>query len=127
MSETLKIKWGRLERILEDLCDRIVNITLTTHELTFMSTALTWQNNLAAPGRGEESVSAVSFNEIEAEFLLNAKRVKSENMVIRALAHEAAHILLKDPSHGTLFKEKWKELRKIIKEKYYETLEDTDK
>ena len=124
----LKIKWIRLEKILEELCDnRIVSITLTTHELTYMSQALTWQNNLPGPGIGEESISAVSFNEMEANFFLDGRRVKSEDMVIKALAHEVAHVILNDASHNTNFKKKWKEVRKEINKRYFKNEEDTDK
>ena len=127
MSDVSKIRWVRLEKILEDLCGRFTSITLTTHELEFMSSAITWQKNLQGPGEGEESVSAVSFNDMEAEFLLDARRVKSIDMVIRALAHELTHVVLKDPSHDSEFNSKWKELRRTIKQRYYENIEDTDK
>jgi hypothetical protein len=105
----IKIKWHRLQIILERLCKRKIDITLTTHSFTSTSP-------------DEVSMSACVYNKKSANFLLNAYEIKSLFMVQNALAHETAHILLKHKvypgKHDEEFNKKWKEVLTIIKKEY---------
>jgi hypothetical protein len=102
-----KIKWTRLEAILYTICERPCFITLTTHK--FYKT-------------DEQAISSVVFNPSNAEFLLNAHLVKTLDKTIKALAHEAAHVVQGDALHNESFNQIWKDLEDKIKKEYYEYL-----
>jgi hypothetical protein len=98
----MKIKWIRLRNICKELTKREVEITLSTSK------------NLANVN------SAVSFNNIGAKIILNAEQCKKLETVIKAIAHEVAHIQNGDNSHTNEFFNLWHSIEKNIIIKYKE-------
>ena len=97
------IKWKRLTHILEKICERPTFITLTNHDFS---------------GGHGDAISAVVFNTEHAEILINSHEAKSLTKVIRALAHEAAHVVLGNANHNKVFNKKWNSLTNLIEEEY---------
>ncbi len=63
--------------------------------------------------------------DIEVNIAINLNKVKSDTMVISAIAHELTHIVLDDYHHPEDFQEKWRSIESEIR-LFYEggTLDD---
>ena len=103
-SNNTEILWITLKKVCEITCGMPVNIMLTT-EL---------DQNLN---------SATIFNGNEATILLNASYCKSENMIFKCVAHEAAHILEGNSVEGNSWKEREQALYGRIEDEYVMAME----
>jgi len=101
----LSINWEHLIIILRDITNRpFVHITLTTHDFS----------------EGDDAIASVIFDEIRVDFFLNAIECGDLYGVIKALAHEAAHVVLNNIEHNGSFFRKWSEVERIMYEMYSE-------
>jgi len=96
-----KIKLQKLKTIVEKITSRKVNITYTTMF-----------------EQGDNRKAVVTFNNIEANIVINSSNIKSVEDIIDAVAHETAHIILGTNEHSKRFLAKWNELFAEIKSKY---------
>jgi len=99
MTVKLSIRWIRLKKICEELCGREVHI----HSSTEMP---------------DDHVAGCEFNDDVADIILNMKLTKSEDMVIKAIAHEMVHILNNNNKHNIMFDKEWLEMENTIRSKY---------
>lgn len=90
------IKWKRLKKISEKIAGRQVNI----HGTTTLNNGI-----LAATDMGEDIINIA----------INLNKIKSDNMVIEAIAHELAHICNASQQHDNEFHSKRQELEGYIK------------
>lgn len=93
------ILWKKLTTICEGIVDRKVNITLSTMV----------ENDLN---------SIVSFNDDEVDIFLNALYCKGEPMVIKAIAHELAHVAMNNSNHSNLWEDMVNALYGKIRDEY---------
>jgi hypothetical protein len=93
------MKWVRLKRICEGILKRKVEIN------------------------GSTSINGIKAGLVDdgntAEILINLNLLKKEDDIIKGIAHELAHSILFSDVEDKLHKEKWEELEKIIRFKYY--------
>jgi hypothetical protein len=93
------IKWIRLKNICEKLCERPVHI----HASTDVS---------------HNYIAGCEFNSHNVNIILNMENTKSDDLVIKALAHEVCHVLENNKRHGDDFDIKWLKLEQEIREGY---------
>lgn len=95
------IKWARLNHIAEQVVARKVTINLSTSQSICNFKAL------------------AEFNDSFANIFLNGNECESDNMVIKAISHELAHVVLRSEQHGSEHSGKWDEINKEIREWYF--------
>jgi len=66
-------------------------------------------------------ISAIVSNPFRADILIFANKCKNDEMIIKAIAHELAHVLAKTTGHGKRFQNKWDETEKLLSKRYYST------
>lgn len=93
------IKWIRLQEICEFIVGRPVDITLSTMVV-------------------EDVIAMSSFNNKYVHIVLNAKKCKGGKKILKALAHELAHVSLGDNTHGGKFNQEWEEIEKRLTSQY---------
>jgi len=94
-----------LKKICEEFINREVEITYSTY--SFLDERL------------REFISAIVYNPSHADIAIFAHKCKDDKMVLKAIAHELAHVLANTIKHGKKFQNKWVETEKSLSEKYY--------
>ena len=93
------MKWVKLKKICEDIIKRKVDIS------------------------GSTSINGIKAGLVDdgnkAEILINFNLLKKDDAVIEGVAHELAHSILFSDKEDAEHKEKWEELEKTIKFRYY--------
>ncbi len=99
MAMAQRIKWRRLKRLAEAAISRTVAIHCST-EIPI------------------ELRAAADIYAEHMDIVLNLQHVKSEEDVIRAVAHELAHAIENSERHGEAFDRAWAKLYDKLREDY---------
>jgi len=95
----MKIKWIRLLKVVKEMVAQEVTITLSTSDQL------------------KGLMSAVRFTKDNADIILSSS-CKSVTQVLKATAHEVAHIIQNNDKHDEKFYTLWEETEEKIVKKY---------
>lgn len=93
------VKWVRIKKICEEMCGRSVHI----HSSTDVA---------------DDQIAGVEFDRQNVNIILNSRRTKKTDQILRAIAHEMTHVMMNSKEHGINFDTNWKRNEEIIKQQY---------
>ena len=94
------IKWIKLKNICEEMSGKTIHL----HSSTDMP---------------DDHIAGCEFTLQNADIILNMRHTKSEEMVIRSIAHELNHIIKGTKEHGSEFDMECIRIEERIKKEYF--------
>ena len=94
------IKWIKLKNICEGMSGKIIHL----HSSTDMP---------------DDHIAGCEFTNEVADIILNMRHTKSEEMVIKGVAHELNHVIKGTKEHGSEFDIERDRIEERIKEEYF--------
>lgn len=100
------VDFVKLKKICEDLSQKKIEILYVTYYLK--------------DEECQEFTAATNVSKFSAEIILSAKNCKTDEKIIKAVAHELVHILNYSSSHLFDFTEQWDKTERTLIEKLNE-------
>jgi Zn-dependent peptidase ImmA (M78 family) len=66
----------------------------------------------------KDYIAGCEFDDDKVDIILNMSRTKSEEMVLRSVAHEITHVMLGNNEHGQAFDAEWQKVESQIVREY---------